>query len=84
MRFFLVSVFFFCLAGCSQRGWIDRLASPDEQRLALETAQELRDGNLEKLTKKAEPGFRAVLPKAIDKVRPAVAPGLCPFRTWSS
>ena len=79
MRFFLVSVFFFCLAGCSQRGWIDRLASPDEQRLALETAQELRDGNLEKLTKKAEPGFRAVLPKAIDKVRPAVAPAKGPM-----
>jgi hypothetical protein len=68
-----------CLAACSQKAWIDRLASTQEQRLAIETAQELRDGKVNKLADRAEPQLKAELPRAAAEVRPILARAYGPF-----
>ncbi len=79
MRNILLSVLLFCLAACSQQGWTDRLASPDEQHLAIETMQELRDGDIDGIAKRAEPQLKPDLPRAAAAVRPILARVQGPF-----
>ena len=68
-----------CLVGCSQKAWIDRLASAQEQQLAVQTAQQLRDGNLKAISASAESDLRSELPRAVSQVRPILAKTRGPF-----
>lgn len=79
MRSLLVCVLLMCLAACSQKAWIDRLASSQEQQLAIQTAQDLRQGNLGSISKIAEPALVPELPRAVSEVRPILARTRRPF-----
>jgi hypothetical protein len=85
MRILLVFLLAAALAGCSQQGWNDRLASPDEQRLALRVAEQLRQGEAGKIAAIAQPEFRSAIPRAVADVRPilAKAPGRFSIQTIS-
>lgn len=73
MRRLLVCVLLICLAACSQKAWNDRLASQEEQQLALQTAQQLREGDADDLAKITEPQLKAALPRAVAGVRAVLA-----------
>jgi hypothetical protein len=79
MRNLVACLLLMCLAACSQKAWMDRLASPQEQHLALETAQEFRDGNLNAIAERTEPDFKAELPRAVAQVRPILLRTQGPF-----
>jgi hypothetical protein len=85
LRNTLLAVLLLCLAACSQKAWINRLASDEEQRLAIATAEELRNGDAAKITQQAEPQFKADVPKASSQVRPLLtrAPGPFAIKTVS-
>lgn len=71
-RLFLVVLL--CLAACSQQGWNDRLASPQEQALALQTADQLRSGQIDQLAKEAAPELRQQLPAYMKQIAPMIMP----------
>ena len=79
MRNGLVCFFLMCLAACSQKALIDRLASPDEQRQALETAQELRDGDLASISRRAGPQLKTQLVTGVAQVQPILRQAKGPF-----
>jgi hypothetical protein len=78
MRNVLVCVLL-CLAACSQKAWIDRLSSTNEQHLALETVQELRDGDVGKIARRTDPQLKPELPRGAAEVRPILARVQGPF-----
>lgn len=61
-----------CLTACTQKGWNDRLASPEEQALALGVADELRSGQIDSLERLATPELRLQLPDYIGRVSPSL------------
>jgi hypothetical protein len=79
MRKGLACVILFCLAACSQKAWTDRLASAEEQRLAVETAQDFRDGAVDKLAQRTEPELKGELQRGIAEVRPILERARGPF-----
>ena len=79
MRVLLLCTFLLSLAACSQKEWIDRLASRQEQQLAIQSAEELRNGELGKLAQEIEPGLKKELPRAAAQVRPILARAQGPF-----
>lgn len=66
----LILVMMLCLTACTQQGWNDRLASPQEQALALAAADQLRAGQLAPLAKQAVPELRQELPGYVKQVAP--------------
>ncbi len=66
----LVLVAFLCFAACSQQGWIDRLASRQEQALVLKTVDQVRAGQIDQLARGAEPALRQQLPSYVKQVAP--------------
>ena len=79
MRIVLVGIFLFVLAACSQKGWIDRLSSTEERRLALETVQELREGDVNKIAQRTEPQLKPDLSRGAAEVKPILARTQGPF-----
>lgn len=70
-RLFLVVIL--CVAACTQQSWNDRIASPQEQALALGTADQLRAGQTDQLAKVAIPELQQQLPAYLEKVAPMLA-----------
>lgn len=83
MRAVLFCILLLSLTACSQKAWINRLASTQEQRLALETAEELRDGNVGALAQRAEPSLQPEVPRAAAQVKPILARAKGPFTIQS-
>lgn len=79
MRKVLACVLLLCLAACSQKGWIDALSSPQEQRLALETAEEFRNGATDKIAQRTQPELKADLARGATEVRPILERAQGPF-----
>jgi hypothetical protein len=78
MRKFLAALLL-CLAACSQKGWMDKLASPDEQHLAITTAEQFRAGEIDKIAEKSAASLKGDLPKGVAVVRPILARTQGPF-----
>ena len=79
MRSLKVCILLICLAACSQKGWNDRLATPQEQQLALQTAQQLRNGDVNELAKISSPQLKPILQHAAAEVRPILTRAQGPF-----
>jgi hypothetical protein len=79
MRNLLFCFFLLCLTACSQKALIDRLASPEEQRQAIETAQELRAGDVASVAQRAGPELKGQLSTGIAQVQPILEQAKGPF-----
>ena len=79
MRNLFLLLLFLALAGCSQEGWNDRLASPAEQRLALRVAEQLRQGQTGSIIARARPELKAAVPRAVAQVAPMLKRAEGPF-----
>lgn len=79
MRRIWVCAVFLCLGACSQKAWIDHLASVREQQLAIETAQQFRDGATDKIAQIAEPSLKGDVARGVSEVRPILQRAQGPF-----
>jgi hypothetical protein len=79
MKKLLVCALLLCLVACTQKGWIDSLASADEQRMAVDTAQEFRDGAVDRIDQRTEPELRGDLARGAAEVRPILQRARGPF-----
>ncbi len=64
----LLLILLLCLAGCSQEGWNDRLASAQEQARALRIADQVRAGRLDKISEEATSELRPQLPSYMTQI----------------
>jgi hypothetical protein len=79
MRNVLVCALLLCLAACTQKGWMDRLATPEEQQTAIDTAQAFRDGDVDKIAPLTEPQLKGDLQRASVEIRPVLERAKGPF-----
>ena len=79
MRTGLSCLLLILLAACSQEAWIDRLASAEEQGMAVQVAQEVRDGSVDGLARKSEAELTKDIQQGVVKVRPILAQAPGPF-----
>ena len=70
---------FLCLAACSQQTMIDKLASRNEQALAINVAQQLRAGRADLIVAEAQPQLASEISRVTPQIRSMLEPVKGPF-----